>query len=127
MEVDIDLACVNRKGVLPKAILAARTFQIEPGNRETIVEQYRTLWNTDEETWSTAETIIQYMRNAGKGEQESEHELKELIEVNRKEYELPVLKTGECTEEDIEAAIENWMDDKKYNDRGKLTTQSVRM
>ncbi|KAK3233663.1 hypothetical protein CYMTET_56055 [Cymbomonas tetramitiformis] len=80
MEVDIDLACVNRKGVLPKAILAARTFQIEPGNRETIVEQYRTLWNTDEETWSTAETIIQYMRNAGKGEQESEHELKELIE-----------------------------------------------
>ncbi|KAK3250902.1 hypothetical protein CYMTET_39736 [Cymbomonas tetramitiformis] len=82
MEMDIDLACANRRGTLPKAILAVRTFQIEPGNRETIVEQYRTLWNTNEETWSTAETIIQYMRNAGRGEQESERELRQLIKKN---------------------------------------------
>ncbi|KAK3289338.1 hypothetical protein CYMTET_3237 [Cymbomonas tetramitiformis] len=82
MEMDMDLGCIHRKGALPKAILAVRTFQIEPGNRETIVEQYRTIWNTDEETWSTAETIVQYIRDAGRGEREAEQELKTLIERN---------------------------------------------
>jgi len=37
-----------------------------------------------------------------------------------------VLKAGECTEEDVEAAIENWMDARRYTDRGRLTTQCVR-
>eukprot|EP00854_Cymbomonas_tetramitiformis_P015481 gene15481-18331_t len=66
----------------PNTITSETWAKIEPGNRETIVKQYRTIWNTNEETWSTAETIIQYMRNAGKGEQESEQELKALMEMN---------------------------------------------